>query len=191
MNVLLRSVLSVCLAASCTRAAAPAAPSPATAQTTSATPEVARDAPPRASVLEPGAVRAPRQTPTVTAGSPTRTGAPATPAAPIAHSAQQVTVRVTPFVVAEAEDGSGHTVPAAHPVAIELESPTGWPGRALTVTLEVGALRFHDVGYASATTMRFLAADGRALPRGAEVALRYGPDGGPRRVLATSMPVSP
>lgn len=190
MNALFRIVCCVCLAASCTRAAAPAAPSPAT-PTTTVIPDAARATTARASVLEPGAVRAPRQSPTVTAGSPTRTGEPATPAAPIVHSAQQVTVRVTPFAVAEAEDGSGHTVPAAHPVAIELESPTGWPGRALTVTLEVGALRFHDVGYASATTMRFLAADGRALPQGAEVALRYGPDGGPRRVLATSMPVSP
>lgn len=190
MNALLRIVCCVCLAASCTRAAAPAAPSPAT-PTTSVSQDVARDAIPRASVLEPGAVRAPRQTPTATAGSPTRTVAPATSTAPIVRSAQQVTVRVTSFVVAEAEDGRGRTVPAVHPVAIELESPTGWPGRALTVTLEVGALRFHDVGYASATTMRFLAADGRALPQGAEVALRYGPDGGPRRVVATSMPVSP
>ena len=99
-----------------------------------------------------------------------------------------VTVRVVPVDAREGEDGRGNTVVAAHPVAIELETETGWPGGGRATTLSVGALRFYTPGYSSLTTLRFIAADGRTLPRDDEVVVEAG---ALRRVVASSLPVSP
>lgn len=186
-----RTVLCAALAASCTRAAAPATSPPPTPAVASSPATSPRDVSARAPVLEPGATPPGSVTAAgrVTAPS-SRTGAPTALPAP-APAATPVTVRVATFTAAEGEDGLGHTVPAPRPVAIELESPTGWPGRALTLTLEVGALRFYQPGYATPTLLRFVAADGAALPRDVEVALSYDRDGASRRVLASSLPGSP
>ena len=89
----------------------------------------------------------------------------------------------------EGEDGHGRTVRATDPIAIDLDTPDGWPGRALATTLQVGALRFHTPGYPSATAMRFIAADAHALPIDAPVSIQYGPDPDHRRVVASALPV--
>jgi hypothetical protein len=75
-------------------------------------------------------------------------------------------------------------------MALDLESDHGWPGGGLATTLVVGDQRFYNLGYPSITTMRFIVADGDALPRDAEVALELGPGGKRRRVLAASLPVT-
>ena len=111
------------------------------------------------------------------------TGAPTVPAPP-------VTISVTRVSVVEGEDGRGNTVTATHPVAIDLDTPDGWPGGALGTTLFVGTLAFHNMGYPAATTMRFIIADGSALPTGAEVVLQYGSAASRRRVIAASLPVT-
>ena len=88
----------------------------------------------------------------------------------------------------EGEDGHGNVVPSTRPVSIELENPDGWSGGALTTTLVVGALEFHNAGHPSPTTLRYLVADGNTLPRNTEVVLQYGPDPSRRRVVTASLP---
>ncbi len=133
---------------------------------------------PRSSLLEPGA------TPPVPA---VPRPLPA-PRAPALADPGPVQIRVVRVRTAEGEDGHGNTVRAADPVAIDLDAPHGWPGRGLALSLRVGDRQFYTPGYPTPTTMRFVAADGRDLPRGAEVALQYGPDVTVRRVLAASLP---
>lgn len=165
------------LLAACTRAAPPE-PSPVSLPP--ATPAATRASSPTA-VLEPGAWRAPT-TPSPTTQTPT-------PASPVVAppAAGPVRVRVVRTSDAEGEDGEGHTVPARWPVAIELERDEGWTAGALTTTLFVGALHFHNAGHPSLTTARYIVADGRSLPPDTEVALQYG--GTPRRVVAPSLTV--
>ena len=165
------------LLVACTRAAPPE-PSPVSLPP--ATPAATHASSPTA-VLEPGAWRAPT-TPSPTAQTPTH--APPVAAPP---TAGPVRVRVVRTSDAEGEDGSGHTVPARWPVAIELERDEGWTAGALTTTLFVGALHFHNAGHPSLTTARYIVADGRSLPAATEVALQYG--GTPRRVVAPSLTV--
>jgi hypothetical protein len=98
-----------------------------------------------------------------------------------------VTIRVVRLAVTEGEDGHGKTVPPVHPAAIDLVTPGGWHASALATTMTIGELRFHNMGYPSITTMRFIVADEDALPRNVEVALELG-SSARRRVLAPSLP---
>lgn len=159
---------------SCTRAAPP---EPAPVSLPPATPAAPPSSP--TAVLEPGAWRAPAEP------TPTTQGAP--PQRPPAPPPATVRVRVVRTADAEGEDGAGSTVAARWPVAIELESADGWPAGALTTTLFVGAMHFHNAGHPTLTTARYVVADGRALPADAEVALQYG--GNARRVVAPSLMV--
>lgn len=130
-------------------------------------------------MLEPGAWRA----------APTPTNVPSSPHAPrTVTTTATVTVRVVPIDAREGEDGQGNTIPATHPVAIDLETAAGWPAGARATTLTIGTLRFYTPGYPSLTTLRFIAADGRALPRDGEVVVEAG---ALRRVVASSLPVAP
>jgi hypothetical protein len=182
--------LLVALVASALACSHPTAPPEALAPT---------PAPPRTvearvlpSVLEEGAVRA---APTPPRSAPSSgTTHPATPApTPIARAPRtdDVRVSVTHITATEGEDGHGNTTRATDAVAIDLERADGWQAGALTTTLCVGDLRFYAMGYPSVTVMRFVVADGRTLPRGAEVALQYGPDPARRRVIAPALPVTP
>jgi hypothetical protein len=133
------------------------------------------------SVLQPGAFapgseRSARLAPSATARPP------------IAPSPVQI--GVVPFSAREGEDGHGNTVRALRPAAIDLVTAVGWHAGGLATTLTVGDLRFHNMGYPSITTMRFVVADLGALPRDAEVALEVGGPSGRRRVLASSLPVT-
>jgi hypothetical protein len=129
-------------------------------------------------VLEPGAF-APAGLPTVAPGA---SQPPVRPTAAL----EPVRVRFVRVAATRGEDGYGHSVVATRPIAIDLEADHGWHAGGLTTTLTVGSLRFHDMGYPSITTMRFLVADEGALPRDAEVALEVG-SALRRRVLATSL----
>lgn len=179
--------LAVC-ALSCSHAAAPPEAPSTAAQTPVAAPPATRP-----SVLEPGAVRGAVTAPR----GPSNAGVThvgATPPPPVARPAaslDDVRVTVSRVTAAEGEDGHGNTVRATNPVAIDLERATGWQGGALTTTLHVGALSFHFMGYPEVTTMRFIVADGRALPTRGEVSLQYGPDPERRRVIAAALPVIP
>lgn len=81
-------------------------------------------------------------------------------------------LRVSPVDVGEAEDGTGQIVVAVRPVAIDVLAPA-WGGRALDPVLEIGGLRFHHYSHPGPGILRFVAADGDALPDG-EVAVRWG-----------------
>lgn len=131
-------------------------------------------------MLEPGAFHDP-----AAATSALRSVASPAPTSALAP----VRVSVVRVTATEGEDGHGRTVPATDPVAIDLDTPGGWPGRALATSLQVGALHFHTPGYPSATAMRFIAADARALPSDAPVSIQYGPDPEHRRVVAPSLAV--
>jgi hypothetical protein len=133
-----------------------------------------------ATVLEPGAFP-PRSTPTPLT-APTLTPRPTVPLAP-------VRINVVRLNVPEGEDGYGHTVPAIRPAAIDLVTEGGWHAGGLATTMTIGDRRFHNMGYPSITTMRFIVADEGALPRDAEVALEVG-SSVRRRVLAPSLPVA-
>jgi hypothetical protein len=130
------------------------------------------------SVLEPGAFR-PGAAPTVVV-------APAT-SARTTTAAAPVRVSVVRLTAGRGEDGHGHTVAAVRPAAIDLTTEGGWHAGGLATTLTVGDLRFHDMGYPSITTMRFIVADEGALPRDAEVAVEVGIGSARRRVLAPSL----
>jgi hypothetical protein len=138
-----------------------------------------------ASVLEPGAFR-PGSTP-APVGPPAVSGHAGVALAPVRVSV----VRLAAF---QGEDGHGHTVAAVRPAAIDLETEGGWHAGGLATTLTVGDLRFHDMGYPSVTTMRFIVADEGALPRDVEVALEAGATpfapAARRRVVAPSLPVT-
>jgi hypothetical protein len=141
-----------------------------------------------ASVLEPGAFRP--------GSTPAPVGGPAVSARPVAAHVALAPVRVSVVRLSagQGEDGHGHTVAAVRPVAIDLETEGGWHAGALATTLTVGDLRFHDMGYPSVTTMRFVVADERALPRDVEVALEAGATpfapSARRRVVAPTLPVT-
>jgi hypothetical protein len=133
------------------------------------------------SVLEPGAFP-PRRTPKDVAaqrGLVRPLIAPALARVDVVHLA-----------VHEGEDGHGNTVLAVRPAAIDLVADGGWHAGGLATTLWVGDLHFHNMGYPSVTTMRFIVADVGVLPRDAEVALEVGGPSGRRRVLAPSLPVA-
>jgi hypothetical protein len=100
-----------------------------------------------------------------------------------------VHINVIRLAVTEGEDGHGKTIPAVRPAAIDLVTEGGWHQGALETTMTIGDLRFHNLGYPSITTMRFIVADEGALPRNAEVALEVG-SSLRRRVLAPSLPVT-
>jgi hypothetical protein len=150
----------------------------------------ASPAPKAASVLEPGAFR-PGSTP-APVGPPAVSARSVSAHPPVALA--PVRVSVVRLAAAQGEDGHGHTVAAVRPAAIDLETEGGWHAGGLATTLTVGDLRFHDMGYPSVTTMRFIVADEGALPRDVEVALEAG--GTPfapaarRRVVAPSLPVT-
>jgi hypothetical protein len=133
------------------------------------------------SVLEPGAFP-PRRAPREVAG-PRGSARPR-------FAPPQATVAVVPVAVREGEDGHGNTVSAVRPAAIDLVVEGGWHAGGLATTLRVGDLHFHDMGYPTVTTMRFIVADVAVLPRDAEVALEVGGPSGQRRVLALSLPVA-
>jgi hypothetical protein len=99
-----------------------------------------------------------------------------------------VRISVVRLSIPEGEDGHGNTVPAVRPAAIDLVTEGGWHAGGLATTMTIGDLRFHNMGYPSITTMRFVVADEDALPRNAEVALEVG-SSLRRRVLAPSLPV--
>lgn len=151
---------------------------------TATAPRSGPEAPPRApaSVLEEGAVRR--------ADSPPRARGNAPREAPPLPAPSPVRARLARVEAPEGEDGAGHTIAATFAVALELESADGWPATAQPQSLEVGALRFYSLGHPSPTVLRVLVADGRALPRGAPVLLRYGDSAGRSRVLLPSLEVS-
>jgi hypothetical protein len=100
-------------------------------------------------------------------------------------------VRVVPLEAAQGEDGHGNVIPAVRPAAIDLVAEHGWQAGGLATTLRVGDLAFHNMGYPTVTTMRFIVADARTLPAFGEVALEVGPGSLRRRVLSPSLGVSP
>lgn len=184
--------LAIC-ALSCSHAAAPpetpSTPAPTPGSTQPAAQPVAQP-----SVLEPGATRRAAVTAPRSPAIPGTTHAGATPPTPVARPAapaDDVRVRVSRVAATEGEDGHGNTVRATNPVAIDFERATGWQAGALTTSLHIGALSFYSMGYPEATTMRFIAADGAALPAQGEVSLQYGPDPARRRVIAPALPVIP
>ncbi len=132
-----------------------------------------------ATVLEPGAF--PPRTPPAPVTPPAAATRPAVPLSP-------ARIHVVRLAVPEGEDGHGNTVPATRPAAIDLVTEGGWHAGGLATTMTIGDLRFHNMGYPSITTMRFIVADEAALPRNAEVALEVGPTAARRRVLAPSLP---
>jgi hypothetical protein len=82
---------------------------------------------------------------------------------------------VHPIDATEAEDGRGQSVPAVHPVALDVRADA-WPGRALDPILEVGELRFRRYSHPGPGVLRYVAADADALPEGASVRLSWGDD---------------
>ena len=112
----------------------------------------------------------------VAPAAPEEAGPAASPATP---PRAEVTLALSPVEATEAEDGRGRMVPATDPVAIDLRSDAGWPGRALDPVLHVGPLRFARYEHVDPTILRFVAADRGALPA-AEVALQWGDDASSR-----------
>ena len=95
-------------------------------------------------------------------------------AAPAAIRAFAATgLRIAPIAAPLGEDGRGATVTAVHPVAIDVLA-AAWPGRALDPVLEVGDLRFHHYSHPAPGVLRFVAADGTAIPAEGEVAIQWG-----------------
>jgi hypothetical protein len=172
MRVAAASLLVALAVAACSESPAPA-PVPAPASTRAADPSP---------VLEPGAF--PPNTTPPPAVARVQVARPGITPPPVRVSLVRLTAR-------EGEDGRGHVVPAVHPAAIDLVTDHGWPAGAMATTLTVGSLHFHNLGYPSITTMRFIVADEDSLPRDAEVALEGGGVAGHRRVLAAALPGAP
>lgn len=114
--------------------------------------------------------------------------APAAP--PMQRRVEVMELELAPVEVAEAEDGRGATVPADDPVALDLRSADGFPGRARDPVLHVGSLRFHRYSHPAPDTLRFVVASRSLLPAGARVALQYGDDEASRVVVTESLEVS-
>jgi hypothetical protein len=84
------------------------------------------------------------------------------------------------------EDGRGAIVPAARPVAFDLDARR-FPPRAMDPVLHVGELRFVHYEHPRPGVLRFVAADAAALPEGAEVAVQYGSYADTRTVVAAAL----
>lgn len=84
------------------------------------------------------------------------------------------------------ENGRGEVVPAASPIAFDLDAGP-WPVRAMDPVLLIGELRFRHYTYPSPGLLRFIAADRATLPEGAEVAMQWGDDASSRRVVASAL----
>ncbi|MBI5487724.1 MAG: hypothetical protein HY905_10360 [Deltaproteobacteria bacterium] len=85
---------------------------------------------------------------------------------------------VHPIDAAEGENGRGNRVPATHPVALD-------------PVLEVGELRFHHYSHPDLGILRYVAADGDALPAGAPVSVRWRDDGRDRIPVVPALQVTP
>ena len=139
------------------------------------------------SPLHPAPVAAPTTSP---AGSPsagtTEPGTPRDdqpPAAPPPAPARDLRLEVHAIDAAQGEDGHGNVVPATHPVALDVIADA-WGGRGLDPVLEVGDRIFRHYRHPGPGVLRYVAADGGALPAGAPVRLRWGEDS------ANSVPVA-
>ena len=111
---------------------------------------------------------------------------PAAP--PPTAGARNLRLAVHPIDAAQGEDGRGNVVPAVHPVALDVIADA-WPGRGLDPVLEVGERVFRHYHHPGPGVLRYVAADGRALPEGAPVRLRWGEDSGNAVPVAASLAV--
>ena len=125
-------------------------------------------------------------------------GGTTTPAAPGATTGSAaappaVVIRgldVHPIDETEGEDGRGNRVPAVRPVALDVRADS-WPGRALDPVLEIGDLQFRRYSHPDIGVLRYVAADGGALPAGAPVSIRWRDDGSDRMPVAAALQVTP
>jgi len=106
---------------------------------------------------------------------PTATERAGEPAPPMLRRAVVTDVTVRAIDAETGEDGSGNTVAAVAPVAIEI-SAAEWPVRALDPVLHVGRLHFHHYTFPRMNVLRFVAADASALPADEEAWVQYGDD---------------
>jgi len=111
--------------------------------------------------------------------------------APAPRRIEGARLEVSPIEAEQGEDGRGSLVPAVRPVALDLRSEEGWPGRALDPVLHVGQLRLTHYQHPAPDVLRFVVADGALLPAGAEVFLQYGDDVASRVVLTDSLEIGP
>lgn len=112
--------------------------------------------------------------------------------APSARPSARPLFAVTPIEAREGEDGAGGTIPATHPVALDVDARQV-PPRALDPVLHVRsvdgrvALRFVHYEHPEPGLMRFVVADRAVLPEGAQVFVQYGEDEGTRLELSASL----
>jgi hypothetical protein len=124
------------------------------------------------------------RTPSTTA--PAAPGNDLPPAAPPPTAgARNLRLEVHPIDAAQGEDGRGNVVPAAHPMALDVIADA-WGGRGLDPVLEVGNQLFRRYRHPGPGVLRYVAADGGALPEGAPVRLRWGEDSGNSVPVAAS-----
>jgi hypothetical protein len=116
-------------------------------------------------------------------------GNPPGPSRPPASPIVVLGLDVTPCDATEGEDGRGNTIPAVHPVTLDVRAEA-WPGRALDPVLEIGDLRFRHYRIPVPGTLRYTAADADALPQGAQVSVRWRDDGRDRVLVTPSLQVS-
>ncbi len=121
---------------------------------------------------------APARGPTRASREALRGSAPAESASPAAPPRVALTIRAVDAPLAE--DGRGGLVTARAPVALELRREDGWPGRALNPVLYVGELRFEHYEHVDPLVLRYVAADGAALPRDADAFVQWGDDAASR-----------
>lgn len=135
---------------------------------------------------EPGSTRASREAaraddhpaaPAITAPS-----SPVIPTTPIVRPL----LSITAIDAREGEDGSGATIAATRPLALDLDARRV-PPRALDPVLHVGALRFTRYAHPQPGVMRFVVADRALLPEGAEVFVQYGDETSTRLVLTPAL----
>ncbi|MEM6990661.1 MAG: hypothetical protein AAF721_09195 [Myxococcota bacterium] len=103
-------------------------------------------------------------------------------AAPTGPQSAAFSLTVHDVAVPRGEDGRGATVPATRPQALDVRGPS-IPVRALDPVLHIGPLHFHHYTFPAKGVLRYVVADGKALPPGAEVYLQWGDDERSRIVI--------
>ena len=90
---------------------------------------------------------------------------------PVVAATDGVQVRVVSLGPATVEDGRGGRVSVQDALAVDLTSPTGWPGEATEPTLGIGERRYRSYAHVDLQTLLFTV---DRAPVGAIAVLRWG-----------------